>query len=74
MGTTETPAISPLQYPFVTHSLYIRGFLGLNMIVPYKLLIDSRLSAFLFCVSNKTAPKVMKKAPICTGAGQNKNY
>jgi hypothetical protein len=30
------------------------------MIVPHKLLYDSRLAAFLFAVSNKAAPKEMK--------------
>ena len=40
--------------------------------MPCKLLIDSRLSAFSFFDSNKTAPKVYENAPICTGAGQNK--
>ena len=57
IGRVKNPANALLQYPFLTHWLYIPRFLGLNMIVPCKLLIDSRLSAFLFVVSNKTATK-----------------
>jgi len=57
-----------LQYPFVTHWLYIPRFLGLNMIEPHKPLIDSGLAVFLFPVSNKTAPKVMKKPRFLVGA------
>ena len=33
------------------------------MIMPLKLLIDSRLTAFLFYYSNKNAPKTTKKGP-----------
>ena len=41
------------------------------MILPCKLLYDSRLAAFLFCVSNKAATTAYKKAPIFeVGAGQ----
>ena len=61
-------AWNPLQhhsnYLFVTFSLYIRSFLGLNMIEPHKPLIDSGLAVFLFADSNKTAPKWCKNAPI----------
>ena len=46
--------------------------LGLNINEPLKPLIDSGLVVFLLSVSNKTAPKAMKNAPIFTGAGQNK--
>jgi len=53
-----------LQYHVVTHWLNIPRFLGLNMIVPHKPLIDSGLAVFLFAVSNKTAPKGQKNAPI----------
>jgi len=60
----KTTANTLLQYPFVTHWLYIRGFLGLNMIEPHKPLIDSGLAVFLLSVSNKTAPKGQKNAPI----------
>jgi hypothetical protein len=42
------------------------------MIVPHKLLTDSRLSAFLFSVSNKTAAKGQENAPIFGRGGQNK--
>ena len=34
------------------------------MIEPHKPLTDSGLAVFLFAVSNKTAPKPMKNAPI----------
>lgn len=59
------------QYLFVTFSIYKPRSLGLNMIVPRKLLNDSRLAAFSFCNSNKLAPKVMKNAPIF-GRGRSK--
>jgi len=60
----KNPANALLQYPFLTHWLYIPRFLGLNMIEPLKPLIDSGLAVFLFSDSNKTAPKAMKNAPI----------
>ena len=61
METSETPTITLLQYHVVTMPLYIPRSLGLNMIEPHKPLIDSWLAVFLFQVSNKSAPKVMKK-------------
>jgi hypothetical protein len=67
-GTPKTRLQCILHYPFVTISLNIPRFLGLNMIEPHKPLIDSGLAVFLLSVSNKTAPKVMKNAPIFTGA------
>lgn len=69
----KTPANALLQYPFLTLWLYIPRFLGLNINEPLKPLIDSGLAVFLLSVSNKTAAKPMKNAPIFTGAGQNKN-
>ena len=60
----ETPAKPLPQYPFVTNWLYIPRFLGLNMIEPHKPLNDSGLAVFLLSVSNKTAPKGQKNAPI----------
>ena len=63
-----------LQYPFVTHWLYIPRFLGLNMIEPHKPLIDSGLAVRFLSVSNKSAPKAYKNAPIL-GRGKVKiNY
>ena len=62
-GTPKTRHPCPMNYPFVTISLNIPRFLGLNMIEPPKPLIDSGLAVFLFADSNKTAPKAMKKAP-----------
>jgi len=59
----ETLVNTRICYPIVTIPLYKCGFLGLNMIVPCKLLCDSRLSAFFFAGSNKTATKVQEKAP-----------
>jgi hypothetical protein len=56
----ENPAIplyARFYYPFVTLSLYIRGFLGLNMIEPPKPLTDSGLAVRFLWNSNKTAPK-----------------
>ena len=73
IGRAKNPANALLQYPFLTHWLYKPRFLGLNMNEPLKPLIDSGLAVFLLSVSNKTAPKPMKNAPIFTGAGQNKN-
>jgi len=67
----ETPAKPLPQYPFVTNWLYIPRFLGLNMNVPHKPLIDSGLAAFLIFDSNKTAPKGVKNAPIF-GRGRSK--
>ena len=62
-----------IYYPFVTLSLYIPRFLGLNMKDADKTLIDSVLSVFLFSVSNKTASKVYENAPICgRSMSQNK--
>ena len=72
MDRSKTHVLALLQYPFVTHWLYIPRFLGLNMIEPHKPLIDSGLAVFLFQVSNKIAPKVMKKPRFLVGAGQNK--
>lgn len=69
----ETPVNTRICYPIVTIPLYKCGFLGLNMIKPHKPLIDSGLAVFLFAVSNKTAPKVKKNAPISRG-GQNKLF
>ena len=63
-GTLKTRLQCPINYPFVTHWLYIPRFLGLNMIEPHKPLIDSGLAVFLFADSNKNAPKAMKNAPI----------
>ena len=60
----KKPANALLQYHFLTHWLYIPRFLGLNMNEPLKPLIDSGLAVFLLSVSNKTAPKPMKNAPI----------
>ena len=68
IGTPKTRSCSLLQYPFLTHWLYIPRFLGLNMIEPHKPLIDSGLAVFLFADSNKTAPKGQNNAPIFTGA------
>ena len=64
IGTAKNLINTLLQYPFVTYSLYIRGFLGLNMIEPHKPLIDSGLAVRFVFDSNKTAPKGMKNAPI----------
>jgi len=71
-GAPKTRLQCILHYPFVTISLNIPRFLGLNMIKPHKLLIDSRLAVFLFADSNKTASKAMKNAPIFGRGGQNK--
>lgn len=48
----------------LTQDIIAKRFLGLNMIEPLKPLIDSGLAVFLLSVSNKTAPKPMKNAPI----------
>lgn len=69
--TPKTRLHRLLHYPFVTFLLYKPRFLGLNMIEPPKLLIESRLAVFLFADSNKTAPKEMKNAPIL-GRGRSK--
>ena len=71
-GTPKTRQQCPTNYPFVTLSLNIPRFLGLNMIEPHKPLIDSGLAVFLLSVSNKIAPKAMKNAPIFGRGGQNK--
>ena len=62
--TPKTRLQCPKNYPFVTISLNIHRFLGLNMNEPLKPLIDSGLAVFLFAVSNKTAPEVYEKAPL----------
>jgi len=62
-GTPKHRHPCPINYHFVTISLNIPRFLGLNMIEPHKPLIDSGLAAFLFADSNKTAPKPWKKHP-----------
>jgi len=72
IGWQKHPINAPINYPLVTLSLYIPRSLGLNKIDADKTLTDSVLSVFLFADSNKTTPKAMKNAPICTGAGQNK--
>ena len=72
IGWQKHPINAPINYPLVTLSLYIPRSLGLNMIEPYKPLIDSGLAVFLFADSNKTAPKAMKNAPIFGRGGQNK--
>lgn len=71
-GTLKTRLQHLLNYHFVTISLYIPRFLGLNMIEPPKPLTDSGLAVFILSVSNKTAPKAMKNAPIFGRGGQNK--
>ena len=71
-GTLKTRLQCPINYPFITISLNIPRFLGLNKIEPPKPLIDSGLAVFLFADSNKTAPKAMKNAPIFGRGGQNK--
>jgi len=63
-GTPKTRLQCPINYPFVTISLNIPRFLGLNMIEPLKPLIDSGLAVFCLSDSNKTAPKPMKNAPV----------
>jgi hypothetical protein len=63
IGAAKNLINTLLQYLFVTHWLYIRGFLGLNMIEPPKPLIDSGLAVRFLSVSNKIAPKVYEKAP-----------
>jgi hypothetical protein len=68
IGAAKNLINTLLQYLFVTHWLYIRGFLGLNMIEPPKPLIDSGLAVRFLWNSNKTAPKGCKNAPIFTGA------
>jgi len=47
IDTTKILISALLQYPFVTLSLNIPRFLGLNMIEPLKPLIDSGLAVFL---------------------------
>ena len=64
IGAVKNLINTLLQYPFVTHWLYIPRFLGLNMKDADKTLTDSVLSVFRFANSNKTATKVMKKAPL----------
>jgi hypothetical protein len=67
-GTPKHRHPCPINYPFVTISLNIPRFLGLNMIEPHKPLIDSGLAVRFLWDSNKTAPKGCKNAPIFTGA------
>ena len=52
-GTPKHRHPCPINYHFVTISLNIPRFLGLNMIEPHKPLIDSGLAVFLFANSNK---------------------
>ena len=66
--TLKTRLQCQINYPFVTISLNIPRFLGLNMIEPHKPLIDSGLAVRFLWNSNKTAPKGRKNAPIFTGA------
>ena len=51
------------NYPFVTLSLCLSRFLGLNMIVVVKPLIDSGLTITLLYDSNKTTTKGKQKRP-----------
>ena len=64
MRKSRTPSNPRLNYPFVTLPLYIRNFLGLNMIEPPKPLLDSGLAVFLFADSNRIATKVNGNGPI----------
>ena len=67
-GTLKTRLQCQINYPFVTISLNIPRFLGLNMIEPPKPLIDSGLAVRFLWDSNKSAPKGRKNAPILVGA------
>ena len=69
-GWREHPINAPINYPLVTHWLYIPRALGLNKKAADKTLTDSVLSVFLFAFSNKTAPKDIEKAPEIGGGSK----